>query len=37
VAALKLKVKTLDDLPEATRTLYREPDDKDGFVLDVEG
>jgi hypothetical protein len=35
--ALKLKVKNLDDIPEATRTLYKEADDKDGFVLDVEG
>jgi len=35
--ALKLKVRTLDEIPEATRTLYKEADDKDGFVLDVEG
>jgi hypothetical protein len=35
--ALKLKIKTLDEIPEATRTLYREAEDKDGFVLDVEG
>jgi hypothetical protein len=35
--ALKLKVKTLDELPEQTRTLYKESDSRDGFVLDVEG
>jgi hypothetical protein len=34
---LKLKIKTLDDVPEPSRPLYKESDDKDGFVLDVEG
>jgi len=33
--ALKLKVKTLDEIPEATRALYRESDGE--FMLDLEG
>lgn len=32
---LKFKVKTLDDIPEASRTLYKESDGE--FVLDIEG
>jgi hypothetical protein len=38
MAALKLKVKNLDEITDdTTRALYKESDDKDGFVLDVEG
>jgi len=33
--ALKLKVKTLDEIPEATRALYKESDGE--FMLDLEG
>lgn len=36
--ALKLKIASLDEIQEeSTRALYRETDDKTGFVLDVEG
>lgn len=38
MAALKLKVATLDELgDDATKALYKESEDKSGFVLDVEG
>jgi hypothetical protein len=35
--ALKLKVTTLDEIEEPARALYKEAEDKSGFILDVEG
>jgi hypothetical protein len=35
--ALKLKIKTLEEIEEPARALYKKSDDGDGFALDVEG